>query len=134
MKKFGGLQNGGEGQVGALGDVEQRVLAVGEIQNPKARVDFVGGRGAAGGAIEAAATKLRFAKRMEIAKAAIGFQDVEDGGADSERLRERVGIDETEVVGGGVILRESAPDAAHKATDIEIESGGTVLALVVAVG
>ena len=134
MKKFGGLQDGGEGQAGALGDVEQRVLAVGKIQNPKARVDFGCRRGPAGGPIEAAATELRFAKRLEVAKAAIGFQDVEDGGADSERLKKRVGIDEAEVVGGGVILRESAPDAAHGATDIEIETGRTVLALVVAVG
>jgi len=134
VKKFSGLEDGGEGQAGALGDVEQRVPAVGKIQNPKTRVDFDGGRSPAGGAIEAAATELRFAKRMEIAKAAIGFQDVENGGADSERLRERVGIDEAEIVGGSVILRESSPDAAHEATDIEIESGRTVLALVVAVG
>ncbi len=60
-KKVRGVTNGREWQPGALGNVQQRVLAIREIQDPKTRVDFCANRLPAGAAVQVSLAQLGLA-------------------------------------------------------------------------
>lgn len=55
------ITNGGEWEPRALGDVQQGMLAIREIQNPKPRVNFYANRVPAGAAVEVSLAKLGLA-------------------------------------------------------------------------
>ena len=80
------------GQPRALGDVDQRVLAVREVQHPEQR-ELVHARAAAGAdrPVEAAPTELRLALRAQVHVGRVRLEHVEDGQVGVEASAQRPG-------------------------------------------
>jgi hypothetical protein len=76
MEEFRSVADRRERQLGTLGNIQKRVLAVGKIQDPKTRVNFLTNCFASAGPIEISLAQLRFAKRIQVPVAAIAFQHV----------------------------------------------------------
>src|SRR5882724_1367588 len=106
---------------------------VGEVQHPKAGVDFGPNALPAGGPVQISLAQLGFAVGIQVAVASIVFEHVEDSSANAQRLCQLLRADEIEIVGRSVILRECSPDAAHQASHWQIETGGAILPLVISV-
>ena len=132
-QQLGSLTDGSELEPRAFRNVEKRMVAIGKIQNPKTRIDFISDRAAASRAVEISFSKLRFAVRRQIAISPIVFKHVNNIRADAERSNERLRPDKIEIVRRGVILRKTAPDAPHQASNREIEARRAVLPLIVAI-
>ena len=108
---------------GLLGDLDQRVLAVREVQHPEQR-ELVHVRAVAGAdrPIEAAPAELRLALGTEVHVGVVRLEHVEDVQVRLEAARERLGPDEVEVVRGGVVLGEAAGRRARERADREVEA------------
>ena len=63
----------------------------------------------AGRAVEISLPELRFAIRIQIAIPPIVFQHIQDGGAHAKRFGQLQRLNEIEIVGRSVILRERFP-------------------------
>ena len=59
--------NGSKWQAGALGDVKQRMLAIGQIQDPKTGVNLLVDRITAGAAIQISLAELGLAAEILVA-------------------------------------------------------------------
>ena len=122
-----------EGHSGPLGNVQQRVIAVGEVQYPEPRQVLVADTCSSGGSIQPSASQCGLAVRIQAPIGCIALEHVDNAGADIECLSQRRRGHEIDVVGGGVILGKLAPGASHQTADRQIESGRTVLAFVVSI-
>src|SRR5260221_14209570 len=103
-QEVGGCANGGKGQLGAARDVEQRVLAMGEVQDPEHRELEIGNARAADRAVETSAAELRLAPRARVLVLYVVLQDLDDVAQDPEGFREARGGDERKVVARRVVL------------------------------
>src|SRR5579863_8985533 len=110
------------------------MLAIRKIQHPKPRVDLDSHCLAARGAVEVPFSQLRFAIGTQIAISPVVFQNINRGDTNAKRLGQLLRLDEVEIVSRGVILRKSPPHTPHQTADWEIETGRTVLSLVVPIG
>ena len=115
-ESVGRSSDSGERQAGSLGDVEQRVSGVGEVENPQhGELALALVLPAAGRPVQAPTTELRLAVRIEVHVGRV----VLDHGKGVEHVLERIGqalgADEVEVVRGRVVLGVATPRRAHKA-------------------
>jgi len=122
-----------KGHSGPLGNVQQRVIAVGEVQYPEPRQVLVADTCSSGGPVQPSAPQRGLAVGIQAPKGCIALEYVDDTSADIEGLSQSRRCHEVDVVGRGVILGKLAPGASHQAADGQIESGGTVLAFVVTI-
>ena len=103
----------------------RRVLPVGEVEHPQQR--HLGRRRSIAPPIDAvqpAPAELRLALRVEVLRQVRSrSQHVEDARARRERVGERLGRDEVEVVGGGVVLGVLAVRRAAQPADRQVETG-----------
>ena len=120
---------------GSVRDLEQVVVSVGLVEDPEHRqLRLLPVRSAADRVVEPALSELRLAVRVRVQVGAVLLQSVEQPQALGERIRERLGAHELEVVGRGVVLGETAVRGAHQTAHRQVEAGRAVLALVVAPG
>src|SRR5262249_41739838 len=125
--------NGAERQAGRLGDPQQIVGSVAEVQHPElGPLDFLLLGEAAERGVEAASPELRLAERTEVQRRRVCLQDAGDLETHLDRVGERVGRDEVQVVSRAVVLPELPPRRPHETTYGKVESRRAVLTLVVA--
>ena len=89
LERLRRLTNGLEREPGALGDREQVVRAVREVQHPQ--VGGLGVRAVGDALVEAASPELRLPVGREVPVAPVGLDDVDDLQGVAERGRERLG-------------------------------------------
>src|SRR5215471_9290606 len=116
-----------------LRNVQQRVFAIGKIQNPKPRVHFLVNRVATGRPVQTAPAQLRLAVRIQVAVAPVIFKDIQDSDANAQRFRELVRVDKFQVVCRSVVFRKTSPYTSHQAPYRKIKSGRAILAFIVAI-
>jgi hypothetical protein len=90
---------GREWDAGSLGDVQERVPPIGEVQHPETGRDLDPGRLTARGAVEVSPSQLRFTERGLVAIPPIVFKHVQDGSADTEGSGKLERPDKVKVVG-----------------------------------
>src|SRR5215470_9167975 len=112
-------------------NVQQRVFAIGKIQNPKPRVHFLANRIATGRPVQTALAQLRFAVRVKVAVATVVFEDIQDSNANTQRFSEPIRVDKFQVVSRSVVFRKSSPHASHQAPYWKIKPGRAILAFIV---
>src|SRR5436309_340928 len=100
MQQIGGLANHWVRDARAFGNVEQRVLSIGQIQHPEPSVQLFFNGSSTGRAVQAPLPQLRLAMWIEVAVSAVALQYVEDRSANTKRLRKLSGVDELQVVRG----------------------------------
>src|SRR6185436_5448827 len=82
----GGALDGLEGQAGALGDLQQGVPPVGEVEHPLERGGLGRLQGAVAALVEAAPAQLRLPVGIRPAEEAVVLEDVERGEREPERV------------------------------------------------
>src|SRR5262249_44435628 len=108
---------------------------VAEVQHPElGPLDFLLLGEAAERGVEAASPELRLAERTEVQRRRVCLQDAGDLETHLDRVGERVGRDEVQVVSRAVVLPELPPRRPHETTYGKVESRRAVLTLVVAGG
>jgi len=112
-----------KGHSGPLGNVQQRVIAVGEVQYPEPRQVLVADTCSSGGSIQPSASQRRLAVRIQAPIGGIALEHVDDTSADIECFSQSRRGHEVDVIGRGVILGKLAPGAPHQTADRQIESG-----------
>src|SRR5438128_3179927 len=123
-----------EGATGPLGDFQQAVLAVGEIEDPQhGHLVHRGVGEPADGVIEPPLPELRLALRVLAHVGAVALENVEDRQTRHERGRELRRMHEVQVVRRGVVLRKAAVRRPRQPADRQIEAGRAELALVIPV-
>src|SRR6266404_1200383 len=107
--------------------------SVRHVKHPQQSHLEICGRGATGVPIHAATAKLWLTLRIEIDACAVVLEYLNDGEHFGQRILERFGGYEVEVVVRRVILRESSIRRTRETSHREVEAGRTVLSLVVTV-
>src|SRR5262245_2034492 len=99
LQPIGSLRNETKGKAGALGDVEQRMTAVGKIQHPQCGQVLLRNTVAARRPIEAAVAELRFAVGREVQQDPVVLEQKAGFRARLERSLQTLGADEVQVIG-----------------------------------
>src|SRR5262249_52964442 len=110
------------------------MTAVGEVQDPQQR-HLIIARGAlsAQSPVEPTPAELRLTFRVAAVIDGIPFDNGDNTPQYSERMGEALRSQQREIIGGAVVLSIFAVGGAHQATDRQIEAGGAILPLIVAI-
>jgi len=128
-----GLTDDIGGQARRRGDVVQAVQAVRLIQDPQQRVFEILRVVAARAPEEAAFAQPRLTVRQTAAEAVVAVNAAQNPCEPTDRLGERIGVDQVQVVGGCVVLGVFAVGRASEPTDGQVEAGRAELAFVISV-
>ena len=99
----------GKRKSGSLRDVQQRMVAIGEIQHPKPRVDLLSNCLAAARPVKVSLSKLRLTVWPQVAVATIVLKHVDDAQCIRGAMRPIGRPNEIEIVGRSMIFRETSP-------------------------